>query len=79
MIIETHLSDSAVEKIRFLISHLPIKEADIIKKLYGIEEEEQTLKQVAEQYHVSRDRIIQIRNRAIRRMRSRAARYYDTP
>jgi len=51
------------------LSTLSPREEQVIRMLYGLEGDEMTTIEVAEQFHVCRSRIMQIRDKALRKLR----------
>ncbi|MEI6127343.1 MAG: sigma-70 family RNA polymerase sigma factor [Pseudomonadota bacterium] len=53
-----------------IIDSLPVREAAILKLRFGLGEEgEKTLEEVGERFHVSRERVRQLENKALRKLR----------
>jgi RNA polymerase primary sigma factor len=63
-------SDALNDEVHHLISMLRPIEADILRKRFGLEEEhELTLKEIGGQYHLSRERIRQLQEQALLKIR----------
>lgn len=59
-----------IAKMQSLFGHLTTQEADILRKRFAIEDDhEWTLREIAQRYGVSRERIRQIQNRALSKLR----------
>lgn len=56
-------------KVSEILQTLTPKEADILKSLYGIDNDEMTLTEISKLYNVSSNRIHQIANKALRKLR----------
>lgn len=64
-----HFHDSLKGEVRFALSTLSDRERLVIKMYFGIDQEfPLTLNQIGEQFHLTRERIRQIKERAIRRL-----------
>lgn len=61
------MSDDQVTGFNLALSHLNDRERDVIEKLY---KDFYTLEDIAKEYHVTRERIHQIENKALRKLRS---------
>jgi RNA polymerase primary sigma factor len=66
-----HISDQLmIEEVSHLVKDLAPREADILRKRFGLENErEWTLKEVGEHYRLSRERIRQIQDNALGKLR----------
>ncbi len=67
-------SDTEIQRVenmaRDLIENLPVREAQVIQGLYGINyESPQTLREVGESLNISHERVRQLRDQALRRIR----------
>jgi len=61
------------------IDRLPERERDILTRRFGIrDQEESTLQDIANKYNISRERVRQIQNQAIRAVRASIERYQDS-
>jgi RNA polymerase primary sigma factor len=67
----TRVEDQAdCERMRAAMSSLPQMERDILRRRFGLSDgEEHTLAEIGEVYHLSRERIRQLQNRALKRLR----------
>jgi len=61
--------------LKTLVKRLPDRHAEIIKKRYGIDCEPRSIDELALEYGISRSRINQIENNALRKMRGRAKKH----
>jgi len=60
--------------LRESLNHLPEREAKILNLYYGLDSDEpESLKEVGKRFHISRERVRQIKNRALHRLRERMA------
>jgi len=67
---ETLLSDSLRREIQKALSTLTQREAEVISLYFGINREEPlTLEQIGERFGLTRERVRQIKEKAIRRLR----------
>jgi RNA polymerase primary sigma factor len=67
---ETMEADALNEQVRQVITALRPIEADILRKRFGLEhDEELTLKEIGEQYSLSRERIRQLQEQALGKLR----------
>ena len=67
---DERIYNSAVESaIEFAVDALPIRECEVINAYFGIGREHETLAEIAERMGLKRERVRQIRNRAVRRLR----------
>lgn len=66
--------ESLAVDIEEMLNLLTDKEKDILKKAYGIGVEEHSLEEIGRIYRLSRERVRQIKERAIRRLKCRAPR-----
>ena len=68
--LETQYSkNELVELVTMVLSSLPEKEAEVLRHRFGINTTPKTLEDVGQIYGVTRERIRQIENKAIRRIR----------
>jgi RNA polymerase primary sigma factor len=68
-IVDAHRS---VEQLRVEVEQLPPRERDVIQRRFGLEEgEPSTLREIAEDYGLSGERIRQIQSTGLRRLRKR--------
>ncbi len=66
----TLMSDSLREEIERALSTLTEREAEVIKLYFGFHDEHSlTLEEIGEQFHLTRERVRQIKEKAIRRLR----------
>ncbi len=70
------LADAAVStEVRRLLDHLKPIEADILRQRFGLDEDKElTLKEIGEKYNLSRERIRQLQEQALTKMRRALAR-----
>ena len=62
--------ETLISSLREMLDRLPPIESDILRKRMGLEgEPEMTLKQIGERYSLSRERIRQLQERAIGKLR----------
>jgi len=66
---KTLLSESLVKEIERSLATLTERERDIIKLFFGIGIQEMTLEEIGEQFGLTRERVRQIKEKAIRRLR----------
>jgi len=60
--------------LRESLNHLPEREAKILNLYYGLDSDEpESLKEVGKRFHISRERVRQIKDRALHRLRERMA------
>jgi RNA polymerase primary sigma factor len=77
---ETQPTDRLVEaamssEVRNLLEHLKPMEADILRQRFGLDtDQELTLKEIGEKYNLSRERIRQLQEQALQKMRRALAR-----
>lgn len=62
--------ESLREEIRRALTLLKERERNVIKAFYGIDEPESTLEEIGTRYNLTRERVRQIREKGIRRLRS---------
>lgn len=62
--------ESLREEIRRALTLLKERERNVIKAFYGIDEPEMTLEEIGAKYNLTRERVRQIREKGIRRLRS---------
>ena len=66
----TLLSESLKTEIARALSALSEREAEVLRLYYGIETEHaMTLEEIGEKFHLTRERVRQIKEKAIRRLR----------
>ena len=63
------MKESRTHYVNAIIGKLKRKEASIIKKIYGIGGETETLDEIGERFNLSRERVRQIKEKAIRKLR----------
>lgn len=66
---KTLLSESLIKEIERSLATLTERERDIIKLFFGIEIQEMTLEEIGERFGLTRERVRQIKEKAIRRLR----------
>jgi DNA-directed RNA polymerase sigma subunit (sigma70/sigma32) len=71
---EIALEDSAREEAAFWLSHLDGRTADVLRRRYGIGQEEQTLQEVGDALRFTRERARQIEAAGLKRLQELAAR-----
>lgn len=60
------------QKIIELVNSLKVREAEVIKKRFGLEDnDEMTLEEIGEQFHVTRERIRQIEAKALSKLKEK--------
>lgn len=59
------------EKMREIVDNLGVREADIIRQYYGIDCEAKTLEEIGETYSLTRERVRQIKQKALKQLRYR--------
>jgi RNA polymerase sigma factor (sigma-70 family) len=74
---EQLLDDSEIEQIRALLGSLNERERMILRARYGLDGPEQSLRDLGEQIGVSGERVRQIEQRALGKLRSAATRDQD--
>ena len=65
----TLINESLSTEVERALSTLTERERDIIKSFFGINTQEMTLEEIGEQFGLTRERVRQIKEKAIRRMR----------
>lgn len=66
----TLMSDSLKREIKRALSSLSEREAEVVKLYYGFEKDNAlTLEEIGEMFHLTRERVRQIKEKAIRRLR----------
>lgn len=63
------MQESLRIEIEALLSTLPEREADVIRYFYGIGCPQLTLEEIGEKFNLTRERVRQIKEKAIRRLR----------
>jgi len=63
------MNESLVREIERALATLTERESDIIKLFFGIQTEEMTLEEIGERFGLTRERVRQIKEKAIRRLR----------
>ena len=64
------ISESLKEEIRRALSKLPEREAEVIKLYFGLDDEQpMTLEEIGDRFNLTRERVRQIKEKAIRRLR----------
>jgi RNA polymerase sigma factor (sigma-70 family) len=74
---ERLLDDSEIEQVRALMGSLNDRERMILRARYGLDGREQSLRDLGEQIGVSGERVRQIEQRALGKLRSAASRTPD--
>ena len=64
------LMESLREELRKVLGTLKERERLVIKDYYGIDTEEKTLEEIGSRYGLTRERVRQIREKAIRKLRN---------
>ena len=64
------INESLSREIARALATLTPREADIIRKFFGIGVPEKTLEEIGEEFHLTRERVRQIKEKAIRRLKS---------
>ena len=64
------INESLSREIDRALATLTPREADIIRKFFGIGVPEKTLEEIGEEFHLTRERVRQIKAKAIRRLKS---------
>ena len=64
------INESLSSEIDRALATLTPREADIIRKFFGIGVPEKTLEEIGEEFHLTRERVRQIKEKAIRRLKS---------
>jgi len=71
-------TETLTSQIRRLLHHLSPIEADVLTKRFGLgDDEERTFREIGDQYHLSRERIRQIQNSALAKLKDALAREHD--
>ena len=65
----TLINESLSTEVERALSTLTERERDIIKSFFGINTQEMTLEEIGEQFGLTRERVRQIKEKAIRRLR----------
>ena len=63
--------ESLAQEVNRVLGQLPPRERDIVKLFYGIGGQEMTLEEIADKFDLSRERVRQIKEKAIRHLRGR--------
>ena len=63
--------ESLRDEIRLALTQLKDREQNVLKAFYGIDEPEQTLAEIGDRYGMSRERTRQVREKAVRHLRSK--------
>ena len=64
------INESLSREIDRALATLPAREADIIRKFFGIGVPEKTLEEIGIEFHLTRERVRQIKEKAIRHLKS---------
>jgi RNA polymerase primary sigma factor len=72
------LDDSEIEQVRALLGSLNTRERTILRARYGLDGDEQSLREVGERIGLSGERVRQIENRALGKLRAATDRSSDT-
>ena len=62
-------SEAIENAIEFAMLSLSEREAEVINRFFGLDREHETMAEIAEDLELKRERVRQIRNRAIRRLK----------
>lgn len=62
-------SETVEQSVEFALRSLPERERRVVETFFGLDRERETLAEIAEDMDLKRERVRQIRNRAIRRLR----------
>ena len=68
------INESLSREIDRALATLTPREADIIRKFFGIGVPEKTLEEIGEEFHLTRERVRQIKEKAIRRLKGQKSR-----
>jgi RNA polymerase primary sigma factor len=64
------ISESLKTEIKNVLAILPLREAEVIKLYFGLDGETPlTLEEIGDKFHLTRERVRQIKEKAIRRLR----------
>lgn len=66
---KTLINESLAREIERALATLTERESDIIKLFFGIQTQEMTLEEIGERFGLTRERVRQIKEKAIRRLR----------
>jgi RNA polymerase primary sigma factor len=66
---KTLINESLAREIERALATLTERESDIIKLFFGIQQQEMTLEEIGERFGLTRERVRQIKEKAIRRLR----------
>ena len=69
MCIRDRINESLSTEVERALSTLTERERDIIKLFFGINTQEMTLEEIGEKFGLTRERVRQIKEKAIRRLR----------
>ena len=72
------INESLSREIDRALATLTPREADIIRKFFGIGVPEKTLEEIGEEFHLTRERVRQIKEKAIRRLKGQKSRLLKT-
>ena len=73
--VDTLANDAMTQEVRDLLGALKPIEADILRQRFGLDDDhELTLKEIGEKYNLSRERIRQLQEQALEKMRRALAR-----
>jgi RNA polymerase primary sigma factor len=64
------LNESLTKEVERILSTLPPKERDIIRYFFGINTSERTIEEISGKFNLTRERVRQIKEKAIRRLRN---------
>lgn len=69
---QLYIEEDKKQKIIELVNSLKVREAEVIKKRFGLEDnDEMTLEEIGEQFHVTRERIRQIEAKALSKLKEK--------
>lgn len=66
---ERTYSQTVAAAVEFALRHLNDRESRVVGAFFGIEQDHMTMQEIADEMNLKRERVRQIRNRAIRRLR----------
>ena len=69
---KTLVTESLQREIERALDTLTLREKEIVKMFFGLGEPEKTLEEIGERFNLTRERVRQIKEKAIRRLRSQS-------
>ena len=66
------MTESLQKEIELALDTLTSREKEIIKMFFGLGEPEKTLEEIGDRFNLTRERVRQIKEKAIRRLRSQS-------